>query len=157
MFGGVHTEYLRSCEKMDLGKVWTGLGSMTHPKGMFTPCLLHSLFYLISCWECSNRTVETFNPETQVFTVLSVVLPPSSLDTASVAFVVGEELCVLTDNKLMLRWKVGAEREFRISNTGEVLWSSQQPLIVGSIVLIACCGGVNQFSLDTYSSIKRIA
>ena len=100
--------------------------------------------------------METFNPLTLSFTVLPISLPPQlRVGGGSVAFVVDEELRVLTDDRQMLRWKA-TEREFRISNTEEVMWSNQPPLIVGSMVLIVSCGGVDQFSLDTYSFIKHI-
>ena len=158
-FGGANTsnQGLRSYETLHLSdKHWTNLGSMTHPRGAFTPCHFRGLLYLVSCWTCSNRSVETFNPDTQLCTVLPIILPPLILDAGSVAFVYSEELCVLTERKQMLRWEMGTEQEFRISNTGEMLRISQEPLIVDSMLLIACNGGVSQFCLDTYSYVKRI-
>lgn len=130
--------------------------NMTHPKGGFTPCHFRSLIYLISCWTCSNRSVETFNPMSETFTVLFSLPPQLTLKANSVAFVINKELCVLTSTKQMLRLKIDTEREFRLSNTGYVMWSNQQPLIVDSLLLIACCGGVQQFSLETFSYVKRI-
>lgn len=159
VFGGANAsnQGLRSCEAMRLSdKCWTSAGSMTHPRGAFTPCLFRSLLYLVSCWTCSNRSVETFNGDTEVYTVLPITLPPLTLDAGSVAFLHSEELCVLTDRKQMLRWKIGTEQEFRLSCTGEALRLSQQPLVVGSQVLIACSGGVSQFSLDSNSYVRRI-
>jgi hypothetical protein len=101
--------------------------------------------------------VETFHPESETFTVLPISLPPQlTLGGGSVAFVFNNELCVLTENKQMLRWKVDTETEFRLSETGNVMWSNQQPLIVGSLLLIAASGCVTQFSLETFSYIKRV-
>ena len=161
MFGGTDGKVnLRSCEKMDLSdKRWTDIWSMTHARGSFTPCHFRSLLYLVSCWREGGRSppVETFNPVTEAFTVLPITLPPQlTLSGRSVSFVANEELCVLTYEKQMARWKVDTEREFRLSDTGEVMWSLQQPVIVGSLLLIACEGGVKQFSLETYTYVKFI-
>ena len=151
VFGGADAakHNLRSCEKIDLSeKRWTSIGSMTHCRGSFTPCHFRSLLYLVACWVSSS--VETFNPKRDTFAVLSVSLPRQlTFGGGSVSFVVDEELCVLTDEKQMLRWKIDAEREFRLSITEKVMWSNQQPRILGSQLLIACQGQVMQFSLGT--------
>lgn len=156
VFGGVDgTETgLRACAKLDLtDKRWTGIGNMAHPRAYFTPCHFRSLFYLITSWKCPP--IETFCIETETFTVLSVSLPPQ-LAGASVAFIANEELCVLTEKKLMARWKVNTGGKFRVSYTDTVLWSNQQPLLVGSLALIVYCGCVWQFSLESYSFIKTV-
>jgi hypothetical protein len=102
--------------------------------------------------------VETFNPETKKFVVLPVSLPSQlQLQKVSVAFIVNEELFLLTSGKQMARWEINSGHEFSCSNTGKGIWSSQQPLIVGSVALIAHEKGVIHFSLETYSFIKYIA
>ena len=150
-FGGyADPTSLSSCEKMQLSdKRWTPISSMNHPRAYFTPCHFRALLYLVS--PATTKAVETFNPEKQSFTVLPVSLPPDLRDRRSVAFIANEELCVLTNDKQMVRWKIDCEREFRLSNTTQDSWSNQQPLIVGSLVLIACKGAVQRFSLETYS------
>ena len=158
VFGGDNGQMcLNSCEKVVLlSKCCAALQSMTHTRSAFTPCLFRSLLYLAAATD-RVRAVETFSPETETFTVLPVSLPPQlALGRCSVAFVFNEELCLLTQGKQMARWKIGVEREFRLFNTGKVIWSNQQPLIVDSIVLIAHGGGVKQFSLQTYSELKYV-
>lgn len=81
----------------------------------------------------------TFNPESETFAVLPITLPPElTLYGGSVTFIYKDKLCVLTGNRELLRWKVDKERKFRFTNTGEILWRWQQPLIVGLMLLIPC-------------------
>lgn len=146
---------LRSCEKMDLSsKCWTHCGDMTHPRSSFTPCLHRSLLYLAAASTPDVWEIETFDPETETFAVLPVSLPPElTLKQASVAFIANEELCLLTCGRQLARWKIDTESEFRLS-WGESIWSNQQPLIVGPVVLIACRGGVVHFSLKIYYQVN---
>lgn len=143
---------------MDLpDKRWTSMASMHYPRGGFTPCLFRSLFYLVSPYRSAKRSVETFDPESETFAVLPITIPRQLNHCgASVSFIFKDELCVFTGERQLLRWKVDQERKFRLTYTGEILWSDQQPLVVGSLLLIACCGGVDQFDLETFSYIKRV-
>lgn len=157
VFGGDNGERcLSSCEKVVLSsKCCVELRSMAHERSAFTPCLFRSLLYLAAA--TNVRAVETFSPETETFTELSVSLPPRlALGQCSVAFVFNEELCLLTQGKQMARWKIGVESEFRLSKTGKIIWSNQRPLIVDSIALIAHGEGVKQFNLQTYSELKHL-
>lgn len=56
----------------------------------------------------------------------------------------------------MARWKIDAEREFHLSGTGEKIWSSQQPPVMNSLVLIACEEDVLYFNLESYSLVKKL-
>ena len=74
----------------------------------------------------------------------------------SASFVVADgELCVLTLNRQMGRWKIESEGGFHLSATEKSCWSSQPPLVMGSLVLISISysGEVQQFSLDSYTFI----
>lgn len=140
----------RTCEKMEVADMrWQELSSrMACSRGGFTPCTFRFLLYLVSC--C--RYVETFDPASELFSTLSIYLPPQlQLDSSSVAFIVNEELCLLTGKKQMARWKINSEREFRLSDIGIAVWSNQQPVVVGALVLIACAGGVVHFNMVNYS------
>lgn len=156
VFGGftTHGTHLTTCEKMHLAdKQWSLLRSqMAYPRCGFTPCEYHSLLYLVSS---TNRAVETFDPKTDTFALLQVQLP-EGLETNrfSVAFIVGGELCLLNISKQIARWKVDREAEFRLGRTETSSNSTQQPWVLGSKVLIACAGKVQQFSLVTYSFLK---
>ena len=159
VFGGQDGKVaLRSCEKMNIAtQTWTGLNNMNYSRGAFTPCLFHNLFYLVSAWSAAQRAIETFNIETESFAILPISLPPLLvLGNNSVAFVEDGELCLLTGGKQIARWRINTEREFRLSNTSEALWSNQQPLKIGPLLLIICERGVKQFSLETYSCIKYV-
>lgn len=140
----------RSCEKMQISdKRWVPITDMSHPRSSFSPCHFHSLLYLASPW--TTKTVETFNPQTEAFAVLPVVLPSNLNPRASVAFVVNAELCLLTEGQQMARWKIDAEREFRLFTTAKNSYSFQQPLILGSLVYITYTRTVQRFSLETYT------
>ena len=160
VFGGVGSAgYLTTCEKMDItDKQWVSTANnMLYPRISFTPCHHRALLYLVCSRNEANRTIETFHPETEVFALLPIQLPSEiQIGWASVAFVVNGELCLLTDNQQMARWKVDSEHEFRVENTGTTCFSTQQPLVMGSVVLIAYQGGVRQFSLETYSFTKYV-
>jgi len=148
-FNEINEERLGSCEKMQLSDTrWTQISSMKHPRGYFTPCHFRSLLYLASA---GVQAVETFNADTEVFAVLPVSLPPQLRARPSVAFIAHGELCLVTGNKQMARWKIETEREFRLYDTKQGSCSTQQPLLVGSLVLIASCREVQKFSLETYS------
>ena len=113
VFGGANSQILSSCEKMNLSvKCWTGVRSMNYARGGFTPCQFRALLYLFSCWTHSNRSIETFDPDTEMFTVLPVLLPAEALPGGSVSFVANAELCVLTGEKQLLRWKILTEKQF---------------------------------------------
>lgn len=156
VFGGDNGKVcLRSCEKMQISSQrWTEMSSMTYTRSAFTPCHFCSLIYLVGATD-KIRAVETFDPVTEIFAVLPVSLPLQlSLNQCSVAFVFNEKLCLLTQGKQMACWKINTETEFRLSSTEKVIWSNQQPLIVGSMALIAHGGGVKLFSLETYSEVR---
>lgn len=98
--------------------------------------------------------METFCPVQETFAVLSISLPALFAPPSdSAAFVVSGELFLITHRKQLLRWEIERGNEFRISNTNKVCASSQPPLIMGSLVLIASSsnGKVEKFSLETFS------
>lgn len=154
IFGGDAPGY-KSCEKYAIEhKQWLPLGSMAHPRFHFTPCVFRTLIYL----PCLRTTpiIEAFNPETEDFTELAVTLPAQmKLHFASVAFVTGGELCILSGGLQMGRWKTESENEFRLFDTNRMCWSSQPPLIVDSVALVAngFNGRVEKFGLKSYSFI----
>lgn len=127
---------------------------MREGRGLFTPCNLHALLYL-PCPE-TTLTIETFDTETEVFSVLGVSLPAQMVEgCASVSFVANGEIYVLTGNKQMGRWKIDSEEGFRISDTKRGCWSSQPPFIMDSLAFIACQGRVVIFSLEQCDFISN--
>ena len=153
VFGGVNdSNRLSTCEKMDLSdKRWVQLRNQMHsPRSSFTPCQHGGLIYLVG-WVAP---VETFTPQTDTFNLLPIQLPQDLLGWNSVAFIVDGELCLLTWNKQMGRWKVGVEAQFRVSSLDRKCWSGAQPRVVGLEVLIACEGGVYRFSLVSYAFLN---
>lgn len=156
VFGGCDDKgkALKSCEKMQLSnQIWTQIREkMAHPRAYFTPCPYRALLYLVSANEEAKRTVETFNTETELFDLLPVSLPPSlRFFNGSVAFIADGELCLLTGEKQLARWKMETESKFRLSAIDRGSWSNQQPLVVKSEVFIAYGRDVQKFSLKTYS------
>ena len=152
VFGGFNNpNYLNSCEKYPLKtQKWLPLSNMKHRRSHFTPCSFRNLIYLA----CPTSTpIESFDPETEVFMDLPVSFPRQALLLSSLAFVANEELFLLTNNKQMARWKINEEMEFRISATLRECWSTQPPLVLDSMVLIACTGRVQIFSLELLALI----
>ena len=150
-FGGYgHPNDLASSEKYSLSdKRWEELGAMQEPRSYFTPCHYRALIYLVGY----AAAVETFNPTTEAFALLPLTLPLQLSDTRSVAFVNHGDLYLLTSTKQAGVWKVDSEGEFRRWRTGETCWSTHQPLVVGSVVLIAWAGKVLKFSLESNSFV----
>lgn len=150
VFGGYdNPNYLNSCEKYSLKtKNWLPLRSMNHRRSHFTPCSFRHLIYLA----CPTPTpIESFNPETETFIDLPLSFPRQPHLFSSLAFVAYEELFLLTNSKQMARWKINEERQFRISTTLKECWSTQPPLVLDSMVLIACTGRVQKFSLELFA------
>jgi hypothetical protein len=156
VFGGSDGKArLRSCEKLHIPpKCWTQFGSMIYPRCVFTPCHFQSLIYLLDANEAAYGKIETFEAETETFAVLAISLPPLlRLGFGSVAFVASGELCFLTQGKQLARWRIETDYGFSVFDTSECSWSHQHPLVLNNLVLIAYCGAVQQFSLETYSFI----
>jgi len=156
VFGGCDgDDMLKSCEKMQFSdKHWTNTNSMQYPRAAFTPCPYRSLIYLVSADTDTHKKVETFHIETEIFTLLSISLPSKLKDSASVAFIANGELCLLTLEKQMLHWKIETECNFCFACIDRSSWSTQQPLLMGPIVLIANLRTVQRFSLETYSFLS---
>ena len=152
-FGGFDDKkVLQTASEKSSSLTWQSIGCMHHPRAWFTPCEYRSQLYLLATCSPNYTQVETFSPEIDAFKVLSIVLPPQLLfNRRSVAFVVNGELCFLTVNKQMARWKIGKESEFRLEDIDRGCGSAQQPRRVGDLVLIADVGEVLKFSLNTYS------
>jgi len=140
-----------ACEKWDIRtKVWTRITNMNYGRSYFTPCSFKTLIYLASADIEDGRSVETFDPLKELFTVLEVSLPPQ-LGAGSVAFVVNGELCLLTTNKQMAQWKIESEREFRLTAIDRKCGSRQQPFIIGTNALIVFEDMVQKFDLKTFT------
>jgi len=153
-FGGnvkVDGDPLAVCEKSSFPPTnWTPLPHMNYARWFFTPCPFEELLFLTSTYFTHHRAVESFSPHTETFTILPVSLPAElQLDCASVAFVSGGELLVLTEKRQMARWKIGTKQSFRVSATDRGCWSHHPPLIVGAEVYIAKGWKVEKWSLET--------
>lgn len=139
------------CSKLNLSKSeWTQLLGMKHPRAGFTPCQYRSLIYLVAAGSKNHRAVETFNPASGAFNVLPISLSKQlGFNAASVAFVANGELWVLTEFQQRANWRIETERSFRLGTICQACCSTQQPIVVGNQVLIACLGEVMKFNLDT--------
>lgn len=158
VFGGFDgNDTVSSCEKMQIsGQFWTQISSMKYRRWGFTPCHFRSLLYLIASNYDAKGQVETFNPQEETFELLQVSLPHElTLCPDSIAFIVSGELCLLTKEKQMARWKIETESSFRFSDTNRGSLSNHQPLIIGSLALMAYSGRMQRFSLDTYSFLEE--
>ena len=147
-FGGWDDGPMKVCEKSSFPPTsWTPLPPMHYARAGFTPCAFKDLLYLAST--NNRRAVESFSPDTETFTVLSVSLPKRlQLNCDSVAFVLNEELILLTTNEQVARWQIEGEVNFRVSNTDRPCCSYHPPLIVGTEVYIANAGTVEKWSLE---------
>lgn len=143
---------LKSCEKYDLqSKQWMAMRDMREKRCCFSTCSSRGLIYL----PCPRLTlsIEVFNPDTELFTVLPVALPPKLKGNWSVSFISNEELFILTQQKQMGRLRINSEKKFRLSTTDRECGSTQPALIIDSLALIAngYNGKVEKFSLQTYA------
>lgn len=153
VFGGQDESLdgMNCCEKYMLGEEWQPLDDMQEQRYGFTPCTYNALIYLLCAF---TKTIETFSPETELFHVLSISLPPQLKKWFSVSFSHNGELNMLTGGKQLWQWKIGArKRKFQLSATEWSCWSSQPPVVVDSLVLIATNGRVDRFSLESYTFI----
>lgn len=77
------------------------------------------------------------------------------LDINSIAFVVNGEFCLLAQNATVARIFIERESQFRVSTTTIGCWSSQLPLIVDGLALIANAqnGQILKFNLATFTFI----
>jgi len=151
IFGGQGQgmKVLNSCEKYSLrDKLWLSLGNMQFGRCEFTPCPFQANIYLLS--PKTTLKIEKFSTETDVFAQISVPLP-GQLQSPSVSFISNGELYLLTDSQKLGCWKVESREEFRVSDTNKRCWSSQLPLVVGSVAYIAYGGAVERFSLETFA------
>lgn len=150
LFGGIDSKYLISCEKWELSSLqWRAISNMHYPKSHFTPCLYRELMYLVAA---SNepRVIETFRPESEEFTVLSVKLPEElAVGFMSVTFIVFGELWMLTAGKQLVRWRVKGDRGGKVAWIDRDCYSTQSPLLLGSDMLIACKGKLLKFNIVT--------
>ena len=155
IFGGQDELYrgLRSCEKWEVNDMkWTEIAQMAVSRACFTPCNFHSYIYLVATSTAETRSIETFHPITEKFQIIPLTLPMSlRLECASVAFVVNEELCLITREKQIACCRLEKEWEFRVKEMGIGCWSSTPPRVIGREVFIACRDQVLRFSLETYS------
>lgn len=160
VFGGWNEtdQFLKSCEKYKLQENQSlPLGNMREHRCSFTPCSFRALIYLTSTH--TTRKIETFSPEMEAFTLFSPELPPEMIGFPSVSFISNEELFIFSGKKQLGRLMIESERWLRLSHTFTKCRSSQPPLIVGSIVLIALPksgevqSGVVHFPLDSNYAI----
>ena len=155
VFGGIDatTSYMKSSETWSpQANQWRRLPKMCCSHAYFTPTLFRFKFYLVSAGNLlDDCPVETFNTSTEKYTSLRVLLP-SKFDSAEVvSFVNRGEICVLSNKEVMARWEVETEQQMRLYELSLWCSSTQQPLIVGKVVLIACKEQILSFSLDSYS------
>jgi len=151
-FGGLDEsdQPLYSCEKWSANpQKWTKAGQMQCSRAAFSPCSYKDLIYLLASWSGKQKSIETFNPVDSVFTLLPVSLPADFLfECGSVAFVVANELVLITDRQQIVRWKIEEKGELRVTKVGKGGVSLQQPLVLGSEVIWGFQGEIATFSLE---------
>lgn len=154
VFGG-DTHDNKSCEKYSLqDRIWLPVGSMKHARYCFTPCPYLDLIYLPSPY--FTLAIESFSPVTDTFTELLIALPAQmTLRCGSVAFVASGELCIVTCDQQIGRWKIAEEAEFRFAEADKACFSTQPPLVVKSLVYMASNdnGKMEKFSLQSYTFV----
>lgn len=95
VFGGSTYHSIASAERFDLSsQQWIPLPNMLSPRSFFNACCKDKFVYL-----CGGRTVtcETFNLDTEVYTLLPVALP--ELDWV-VSLIYKDELVVITNHSV---------------------------------------------------------
>lgn len=85
---------------------WSRLGDMSYSRRLYS-VLLPRPHYLAATWAMYHEAVESFCPDTEVFTLLPISLPTQlELRCLSLFFANGE-LFLLTEAKQVARWVIG--------------------------------------------------
>ena len=152
VFGGVNRGELRSCEKFRVAtQTWEAVGDMQQPRWGFMPCLYRGLMYLISINTSAQRKVESFDLTSEIFSELSVTLPPAfPLGGYSVSFQADGKLYCLSTLRKLVCWNIKQADQFQVVDVKRECWSAQPALVLNSEVLLACKGLVVKFSLQSY-------
>ena len=152
VFGGDQDS---SCEKYKLTEtVWRSVGHMRYNVGYNAPCLYHSQFYLTCTCFLFTRSIETFDPDTELFSELSIKYPDRlNYGCPSISFIANGELVIVTIARQMARWKIETETSFNLSYCGKACGSNQLPVVFDSFVLVPNdeTAKAEKFSLESFS------
>ena len=115
VFGGhSHTEAMRHCEKYMLDRdCWLALDDMRDAKCAFMPCRSRGFVFLPDVRASGDEDLEVFVLASEQFRVVKV--DRADLLGWSVAFVVSDELVVVTSSGQKGRWRRG-EPSFRVTD-----------------------------------------
>ena len=135
VFGGLdgNTRTITASEKFEIGeRVWKGVRSMKNPRCSFCPCEVGGLVYLLDAK--AHKIIEVFNTATEEYHTLLIPHFPL-LGNDSVAFIVNDELVMLTRNMQIGRWRFQTDSEFRVStikmNNNSSGSTNIPPVVVG--------------------------
>ena len=146
-----------TCERMDMRtKQWSLVrNQMNYPRVYFTPCLCTSLIYLLSANEAACRCIETFDPQTQVFTLLPVTLPPELMYGNSISFIDRNRLYLITPKQIACSG-LGTDLEFRIGPMTAGFGTYRHPRILHFHLQIPSYKKKIDFSFITLSITKVV-
>jgi len=152
VFGG-NWPSIRQCEKYSLTtSQWQPLPDSLYPLFAFTPCAYKDTILLPDIRQ-EAKHFEVFHLKSEQFTELSVAMPFS--DTASTAFVDGEDLVLITSHGQLGRWRLFSPQGFDVQRFAKEnpsqAYCTSQPVRKGRKVLwgayLSCDLGA--FDLDS--------
>lgn len=153
VFGG-NWPSIRKCEEYSLTTSrWRPLPDSLHPKFAFTPCSYKDTILLPEIRQ-EAKHFEVFHLKSQTFTELSVAMPFS--DTASTAFLDGEDLVLVTSHGQLGRWRLFSSQGFHAQRFTDrnpsQAYCTSQPVRNGRKVMwgayLSC--GLTYFDLDSW-------
>lgn len=96
VFGGIHSLIKLSSVEAYIGETWQIIGKMKAPRMAFQPCISNKIVYLAGG---QTTKIETFDPQTLIFTELNPQLQEAS---RSCAFLYNDQILILTASSLSL-------------------------------------------------------
>ena len=108
---------MKRCEKLKLMETeWSALPNMHTGRSFFTPCKYNKYLYL--CGNGSDR-IESFDPDSLVFTQINARLPENS---KCCAFVEDDKLIIISE-KCTSKWSIGSGQQLaKVATTRHEEW-----------------------------------
>jgi hypothetical protein len=153
VFGGADNHQAEKLPYQSLATIetaeWQALGRMTVNRSACSPCVFRTQIYL--CGGNTN-TCEAFDIPSERFSQFPFSLPEKKY--GCVAFMVGEELLILTENYISrYRPAESAFSVFRLPVHYSCVWTSMRQVLYNNCVYSSEHGVIRCFNLSTYERI----
>ena len=134
LFGGLNKERTKSCEMRGKGTgKWRVLPEMACQRANFSPCLYGQEVILLSVHAVSP-ILELFHIIKETFQAVSLAIPVTK-PTFACQFIQNDDLIVITEEKVLLKWRIG-QNEVQVGTleTKQLIRGQGQPVMYGKSV-----------------------